>query len=97
MSEQIKVGDLVYVDKVMPCGHGRIGYTFTVTKIRASAAGGTRCTVCGTMRHNLVVAERDDGTGRVCEISRLKRIPPMSQLEHFRTEELLRRDVKEPA
>lgn len=89
MNEPIKVGDLVYIDRLMPCGHGVIGFTFTVTKIRPVIAGGSKCTVCGTVRRGFMVAERDDGTGRVCEISRLKRIPPLSELEGEKRDEKL--------
>lgn len=93
MSNDIKVGDLVQV--VRPtgcCGNGNsLGRTFVADRL--GTRDRTYCMFCrDEPNDSATVVYGDDG---ICyERERLKRIPPYSQLEHFRTEESLRRDVK---
>lgn len=98
MSEPIKEGDLVQVVLPSRCGCNRtLGHVFIVGAIRQSPGGGF-CNYCGTDTFpSGALAAEWPGTDAFVELRRLKRIPPMSQLEHYRTEELLRRDVKDPA
>lgn len=95
MSEPIKVGDLVQVVKVNHCcgSDVNLGHIFVADHIQG---GPNRCASCGRRFANSVDVW-STGSDWSAEITRLKRIPPMSQLEHYRSEELLRRDVKEPA
>lgn len=98
MSEPIKVGDLVMVVRWGGCCNGRIGQIFQVARTGSWDLHG-KCSLCGAnsiITESFEYAEAANATQRA-PFQWLKRIPPMSQLEHFRTEELLRRDVKEPA
>jgi hypothetical protein len=94
MDKPISVGDLVMVVRPNPCGCSHsVGNIFTVDHIEG---GPNYCASCGE-RFADVLDAWQDGLGWAARVVCLKRIPPYSQLEHFRTEELLRRDVKEKA
>jgi hypothetical protein len=90
MSEPIKAGDLVIVIRGQHCcgGTGRsLGKIRSVTEIRH---GMMRCRECNA-RHERTYARTS--VGKSYDISRLKRIPPLSELEGERTKE----DLREPA
>ena len=91
MSEPIKVGDLVMVIKTAPCC-GRtdtLGLTFHVTAIDTKPGA---CTQCVTTRPAGTVVAATPDTHRI-HLYRLKRIPPLAELEGGRTQE----DIREPA
>ena len=93
----IQVGDLVQVVRPSFCigGNEGIGVTFIVERIDLD--GGSRCSYC----------DKEHGDGHYYALSvvakgwwplrRLKRIPPLSELEGQRPEESLRQPVKEKA
>lgn len=93
-SEQpIAVGDLVQVVKPKPCcgSTASMGQIFRVANIRG---GDWVLGPCWHCRADLCVPHaQDPADGLWAEISRLKRIPPLSELEGQRTEETR----KEPA
>jgi hypothetical protein len=96
----ISVGDLVVVYRPTPHGcNGGVGSVFQVTKIRPPRVNAdntvkVRCHWC-----DFRIVVRWNGRGLMVEggestvaMSRLKRIPPLSELEGERTQE----DMKEP-
>lgn len=89
MSEPIKVGDLVMVIKPKPCcGNGRPGYIFTILEFRMADANSVccHCDVPVTGIHATHAAM----TGNLgVDIRRLKRIPPLSELEGEKRKEEL--------
>ena len=89
----ISVGDLVQVVKPrLCCGNSSaIGRVFVVGRISM----GCYCSTCG-FTPPLPCASVQDGVGK-CEVERLKRIPPLDELEGERTEESTRLPTKEPA
>ena len=89
MDKPISVGDLVQIVKPKPCcGQYSLGFIFRVESINLA---GWFCSSCGFSGEDpCALYSPAIGVG----IARLKRIPPYDQLEHFRSEELLRRDVK---
>ena len=86
MSEPIRVGDLVQIVRTTLCCNNirAIGATFIAKKIR----DGNRayCVSCGSTEPVAVV----DGLEFTTDIRRLRRIPPLSELEGRTTEEGLR-------
>ena len=90
----IKVGDLVVVIKSNGCSCAApsktIGLIFRVNEIRLSH--NARCGACKIPMEDTICAfgDLDDGA---FDMPRLKRIPPLSELEGQRTEE----KIKEPA
>lgn len=95
MSERpIQVGDLVQVIKAQPCcgSIGTVGQVFVVKNIRQPRGGGSSCSYCFAVSFKGLFAEgKQDGS--LTHLSRLKRIPPLDELEGQKTEEKL----KEPA
>ena len=89
MRKEIQVGDLVVVVKpTYCCGYARsLGMTFVVNKIME---GPSRCGNCGAIDETLDALKPD---GDWAELGRLKRIPPLKELEGQRTEE----ERREPA
>ena len=87
MSEQISVGDLVVVVRGTACCkyNNAIGSVFTVSKLSVS---GSKCPKCGYISAPRICAETPDW---VVSLSRLKRIPPLAELEQTTEQE------KEPA
>ena len=87
MSEPIKVGDLVAVVKPSVCcgNTNRVGYVFAVRKIDPAPGW---CLYC----HSTLPSEYGSDEGWYSG-TRLKRIPPLSELEGQPTQE----DIKEPA
>jgi hypothetical protein len=77
MSE-IKAGDLVMIVKPWPCcGRSKgLGKPFTVLFVRMSWPL-IRCPFCDARNPQATVAVWDDGT--VIHVSRLKKIPPLSE------------------
>ena len=94
-NKQIKVGDLVQVAR-WPCCGTWVGYTGKVTALKIDSRC---CKICRTdMGEDATYAYVDCGfNGGLVVLGRLKRIPPLSELEGQRTEETLRLPRKEPA
>ena len=93
MDKPISVGDLVQVVRprlrACKCADGQAGLTlgrvFVVSAIRDN---GTKCADCNV---DLGTHRLAYGAGEgVYELERLKRIPPLSELETARTEETLK-------
>ena len=82
MSEPIKVGDLVVVIRA-GCMDANVGFVFTVTRIQEY--DGAVCASCkkhhGTGRKVYHDDQPAQTKGRWFSESRLKRIPPLSELE----------------
>jgi hypothetical protein len=79
MSEKIEVGDLVVVWRLTPCcgkGAERVGQIFLVRSFTTAA---NCCHFCGRSRTELL-ARGPDGF-RPIRLSRLKRIPPLADLD----------------
>lgn len=99
MDKPISVGDLVVVVKPARCCVASLGTVFTVTRIRNNinfSDGKTmtvRCSWCGNKK-DVPAAVRPVAEGfnanRGMPLVRLKRIPPLSELESERTEEMLK-------
>ncbi len=90
MSEPIKVGDLVVVVKPPRCGCESkvLGLIYRVESIRE---GNGRCR-CGCPSGPGLLYRGPDNFPRL-PAWRLKRIPPLAELEGVKTEE----DIREPA
>ena len=91
MDKPIEAGDMVQVIRPISCcgADVAIGWTFIVTRIRASPR--SRCRHCHQRFEGGLVAEGHP-VG-VFDIPRLKRIPPLSELEGEKQKE----DLREPA
>jgi hypothetical protein len=78
----IEAGDLVMVVKLKPCcGGGKLGYPFIVRTVRMSTPT-IRCELCGAGNPGEMIAEYEEPYGlRVVALWRLKKIPPLSELE----------------
>ena len=87
----IAVGDLVQVIKPGRCGCTKaLGEIFVVAEVNRWA-GWADCIVCGkTVIPPNILRARDAADGTATELERLKRLPPLSELEGERTEEQLR-------
>ena len=91
MSE-IKVGDLVVVMRPKRCGcNNSIGRIWVVKDLNSDERSG-RCTECGVVTYPPVTPTAHISNG-YAELWRLKRIPPLSELEGERTEEKLKEPV----
>jgi hypothetical protein len=78
----IKVGDLVQVVRPRRCGCvGRLGKVFAVLSVHA-CVGNMKCAQCGEIYPAIAYAQ--DEIGKTYDIERLKRIPPISELEGAR-------------
>lgn len=87
MDNPIQAGDLVVIVKPKTCGcQEPLGHIHYVKAIMMSASGGVRCIYCGNLEPQTVVA---DFGGIASEIYRLKRIPPLSELEGEKRDEKL--------
>ena len=86
MSEPIKVGDLVMVVRPASCcGHARrMGFAFVITRIH----NGSECATCRIEHPGMAVAI-GEGMARGVRVPRLKRIPPLSELEGEKNKEEL--------
>ena len=96
MSEPIKVGDLVMVVRLSPCGCGILGAVFKVMAITENIGNGIRCAVCNKVaRGKFMVAHIDAQVSHtnVVDMFRLKRIDPPAIGDSLPT----RKDMKEPA
>lgn len=90
MSGQIKVGDLVILVKPTPCGCSNgVGKIFKVTGMET---GGSLCLHCKKDLPAIVDRALLDGRF-TAQLERLKRIPPLGELEGEKREE----NLKEPA
>ena len=92
----IQVGDLVAVVRPNTCdcaaSRNSFGRLFHVAKIDVSE-GGSFCMQCDKVLSNKPFFFASDGGNRNYGMYRLKRIPPLEELEGVRTEE----NLKEPA
>ena len=92
MSEPINVGDLAVIVKPLPCGcSASLGLIFLVERIERCETYGY-CVYCKQKTFPAgvcVVAHGDFYT----EVSRVKRIPPLDELESAKQKE----DLREPA
>lgn len=96
MDKPIAVGDLVVVMRPSKCQCNRgewrtAGLIFRVAKIRMSS--GRFCSECGSAKPDALVADPDFESRYIFTLDRLKRIPPLEELEGSKTEE----NIKEPA
>lgn len=89
----IQAGDLVVVVKVKECcGGGKLGNIFRVGYVGPSPTGNLRCVTCKTifpvdvMATEVGFSPSKDGT----PIHRLKRIPPLDELESTKDTERLK-------
>ena len=89
MAEPIKVGDLVQVVRTPNCCGSTVGLGMTRTVIGFSETTRARCVSCGRVR--LTLSAVLDGPAPWSkwhiEPSRLKRIPPLSELEGEKRDE----------
>ena len=86
MSEPIKVGDLVMVFKPNHCGCSRsVGLVFRVKYIDRSKRSNW-CVHCG---HNYAAEDQANDGEFGAQLWRLKRIPPLSELESEKREDEL--------
>jgi hypothetical protein len=86
----IKVGDLVVVVRPRRCGCAHsIGWVFKVASVAPSPRGGY-CAMCGkdTFEPGTLRAYNEAADG-YSELSRLKRIPPLGELEGAEVREAL--------
>lgn len=93
MSEPIKVGDLVMVIRDgVPCpancdlSSDSLGHIFRVSEIKSMLL---QCTGCGTLKGVDTVACQEGSSNVVYRLPRLKRIPPLSELESEKNKEEL--------
>lgn len=91
---QIKTGDLVMVVRGRHCCNTEasakwFGYIFRVAGLED--VSDRRCKDCGDQRPMITALRASDPIG--WDVNRLKRIPPLSELEGERTQE----DIREPA
>jgi hypothetical protein len=99
MSEPIKAGDLVVIYRPTTHGcNGGIGAFFKVAQIRPRRSDLIKCSWCGWHGDRRAVGDGNlvaDGMpgARGIGTYRLKRIPPLSELEGEKHEE----DLREPA
>ena len=85
----ISVGDMAMVIKLKSCCRkGQLGFIFTVSKISIGVA---RCTHCGAQHESLFAysGEIENGRARCVRIDRLKRIPPLDELETTKERETI--------
>ena len=88
MSEPIKAGDLAVIVRPSHCGLvDSIGLVFRVTKVRQRL--NSTCHGCGAKLPVGVWVAESESDAFVTELTRLKRIPPLDELEsHKQPEEL---------
>jgi hypothetical protein len=85
VNEQIQVGDLVVIAKPRRCGCNEVlGHIFTLTNIWHDIQN-MRCPTCGSPVDGTSYAWLD-GMNKSCELWRLRRIPPLSELESTKHE-----------
>lgn len=91
----IKAGDLVVVSRPRRCGCvGRLGKVFAVSHVH-TCVGNMKCASCGALYPAIAYAQ--DEIGKTYDIERLKRIPPISELEGARDALSERTQTKEKA
>jgi hypothetical protein len=64
------------------CGMGKLGAVFIAGRIRPSTEGGILCYYCRTTLPPEMVTESSAHGRKVAALSRLKRIPPLSEPSH---------------
>ena len=94
MSEPIKVGDLVVVVRPSICPEAKrhhLGHVFTVARLGEAAmlTPYPWCIHCGRAHDVIGLFAWDDLLGGAFSLLRLKRIPPLSELEGEKREEEL--------
>ena len=83
MIDQIATGDLVVVVEPSPCC-GNLSSIGLVFKVQGVNSEPSRCIFCGFVSSYRVAVKE---SGIVCKISRLKKIPPLSELETIEIKE----------
>ena len=93
VSEKISVGDLVVISRPTTHGcSGGLGLVFLATKVRPRRSEMVSCSWCGwegKTTSGPIVAEGHMDNGKGVGLYRLKRIPPLSEMEGQRSEEQL--------
>lgn len=91
MSEPIKPGDLVQVVAPSMCPaaplNAGLGYTYTVDETYPSSMTGRACGYCGGEKHFPNAMGATDGHGAWYPFYRLKRIPPLDELDDVKQDE----------
>lgn len=84
MSEPIKVGDLVVIARPTPCcgNEGNVGIVFVVSGIDY----GGSCSYC-SRPHPRAAGAFGKSDGHMTQVSRLKRIPPLKELDDVKRDE----------
>lgn len=89
MDKPISVGDLVFVAKVCCDRHlYGLGIPYTVASIGPRDDDVRTCSKCGASILGIVARNGNETPVKYAPIERLKRIPPLSELEH--TEETIK-------
>lgn len=92
-SGRISQGDMVVVVKPRRCGFANtVGNIFIAGEIVFSKKRG-RCVTCNAVTYPRGTLRTTNHKGNCIEVDRLKRIPPLDELEGERTKE----DIREPA
>lgn len=82
-NKPISVGDMVMTIKLKPCcGNGQLGVVFIVQEIREYKA--CLCLHCRAVNKDTYAL---DEFGASYRLSRLKRIPPLTELDSIKKEE----------
>ena len=92
MTERIAVGDLVMVVRPSPCCGSDLAVGRRIFTVASLDFDSGTCSGCGA---NIppVKAAFNENNGKHYQLNRLKRIPPLSELESSKTDE----PIKEPA
>lgn len=85
---------MVMIVKPQPCcGSTKTnGQIFKIKNIRRPYGIGSECALCGAITKDVLLVEGKQN-GRLTHLSRLKRIPPLDELEGVKSSE----NIKEPA
>ena len=91
MTRPIRVGDLVYVKSPNRCCGAHVGKTFRVLDIKNNNSSRWLCRVCsagGELSAGGIICAFgfDNDPSLSMPLGRLKRIPPLDELEGVRTE-----------
>lgn len=87
MDKPIGVGDLVQVVKPRPCCPEFTRYAVGLRVKRIFNSFGILCPYCRKDTGDVVAVELEEYPNKAVELFRLKRIPPLDELETVRTED----------
>lgn len=88
MTERIAVGDLVMVVRPSPCCGSDLAVGRRIFTVAALDFDSGTCSGCGAHIPS-VKAAFNENNGKHYQLNRLKRIPPLDELEGVKTEETL--------